>query len=98
GPVDVIVRAVNEAHEIEEVGLAMQHAEGARPRIPLFQTPRELRQIGRSLLKTVQRWTGRGAAGVKTGSPDGKARSPEPSVAPSAGDKAGQRSEPPKSD
>jgi NhaP-type Na+/H+ and K+/H+ antiporter len=28
GPVDLIVRRVNEAHEIEEVGLAMEHAEG----------------------------------------------------------------------
>jgi cell volume regulation protein A len=53
GPVDLIVRRVNDNHEIEEAGLAMEHAEGRRPRIPVFQNPREigdlLRKWGRRL-------------------------------------------------
>jgi potassium/hydrogen antiporter len=42
GAVDIIVRRVNEMHEILEVGLAMEQTRAAIPRIPLFQTPREL--------------------------------------------------------
>lgn len=42
GAVDIIVRRVNEVHEILEVGLAMEQTRAAIPRIPLFQTPREL--------------------------------------------------------
>jgi cell volume regulation protein A len=42
GAVDLIVRQVSDAHEIEEVGLAMEHAEEARPRIPIFQNPKEI--------------------------------------------------------
>jgi potassium/hydrogen antiporter len=52
GPVDLIVRRVNEAHEIEEVGLAMEHAEEPRPRIPIFQSPKEISDIARG-------WAGR---------------------------------------
>ncbi len=42
GTVDVVVRRVSEANAIEEVGLAMEHVEEARPRIPLFQRPHEI--------------------------------------------------------
>ena len=42
GAVDIIVRRVNEMHEILEVGLAMEQTRVAIPRIPLFQTPQEI--------------------------------------------------------
>jgi cell volume regulation protein A len=50
GPVDLIVRQVSETHAIEEVGLAMEHAAGARPHIPLFQSPREIAALVRAWL------------------------------------------------
>ena len=50
GAVDVIVRRVSEAHVIEEVGLAMEHAAEARPRIPLFQRPAEIAALVRGWL------------------------------------------------
>jgi potassium/hydrogen antiporter len=52
GAVDIVVRRVNEAHAIEEVGLAMEHVDEARPRIPLFQRPHEIRSL-------VKGWFGR---------------------------------------
>jgi cell volume regulation protein A len=42
GPVDLIVRQVSDEHEIEEVGLALEHRETARPRLPRFHTWQEL--------------------------------------------------------
>jgi potassium/hydrogen antiporter len=45
GPVDLIVRRVSEAHAPLELGLAMEHAEEALPRIPLFQSPGEIREL-----------------------------------------------------
>ena len=42
GSVDIVVRRVSEANAIEEVGLAMEHVEETRPRIPLFQRPHEI--------------------------------------------------------
>lgn len=45
GAVDAVVRRVSEEHVIEEVGLAMEHIAEARPRIPLFQRPNEIRAI-----------------------------------------------------
>ena len=48
GAVDLIVRRVNDTHEILEVGLAMEHGRAAVPRIPLFQTPRELAALIRA--------------------------------------------------
>ncbi|MEX0851937.1 MAG: potassium/proton antiporter [Bauldia sp.] len=50
GDVDLIVRRVSDDHAIEEIGLAMEHAAEARPRIPLFQSPRELVQLWRDWL------------------------------------------------
>jgi cell volume regulation protein A len=50
GAVDVVVRRVSEAHLVEEVGLSMEHVEGARPRIPLFQRPHEIRALVRGWL------------------------------------------------
>ena len=52
GPVDVIVRRVSEAHEIEEIGLAMEHTQAARPQIPLFQSPKEIAAL-------IRAWRGR---------------------------------------
>src|SRR5262249_23085345 len=50
GLVDLIVRRVGEDHTIEEVGLALEHETRARPRMPLFQSWREIRaMIGRRL-------------------------------------------------
>lgn len=45
GPVDIIVRRVDDKHEIQEVGLAVESAPVTRPRIPLFQNPKELRAL-----------------------------------------------------
>jgi cell volume regulation protein A len=45
GPVDLIVRRVDDAHQIVEVGLALEHGSRARPRLPLFQSPREIREL-----------------------------------------------------
>jgi len=45
GPVDIIVRHVNDDHEVEEVGLALEHREPSRPRLPVFHTWSELREI-----------------------------------------------------
>jgi cell volume regulation protein A len=41
GPVDLIVRRLNDAHEIEEVGLALERRSGPR-KLPLFQNRREI--------------------------------------------------------
>jgi len=56
GPLDIIVRRVSDEHLIEEVGLAMEHSRQERPRMPLFQTPRELAALFRRWLAG----TGRG--------------------------------------
>lgn len=45
GDVDVIVRQVGDDHEILEVGLAMEHTATPRPRIPVFQSQREIRDL-----------------------------------------------------
>jgi cell volume regulation protein A len=47
GPVDIIVRHVSEDHEVEEVGLALEHRDPPRPRLPVFHSWSELRQIAR---------------------------------------------------
>ena len=51
GAVDIIVRRVNESHEIQEVGLAMEHREAVRPPIPLFQSPHEIVGLVRGWLR-----------------------------------------------
>ena len=55
GDVDIVVRRVNDAHEIEEVGLALEHTETSGPRIPLFQSPKEI-------AAGIRRWRERRAA------------------------------------
>jgi cell volume regulation protein A len=45
GPVDIVVRSVDDKHEIREVGLAVESVPVTRPRIPLFQNPKELRAL-----------------------------------------------------
>lgn len=47
GEVDIVVRRVNDDHEIEEIGVAMEHAKIAEPRIPIFQSPREIADLVR---------------------------------------------------
>lgn len=48
GEVDLIVRRVGESHEIEEVGLAMEHSNsGPRPHIPFFHSPQEIKAMAR---------------------------------------------------
>ena len=59
GPVDLIVRRVNDDHEIEEVGLAIEHAEEARPRIPIFQNPKEIGELARGWWARMQRGVAR---------------------------------------
>ena len=50
GDVDIIVRRVNEEHEVLEVGLAMEHTGTAPPSIPLFQSPKEISALVREWL------------------------------------------------
>jgi len=47
GLVDLIVRRVGEDHSIEEVGLALEHEQRTRPRMPVFQSWREIRAMVR---------------------------------------------------
>ena len=51
GPVDLIVRTVNEDHEIEEVGLALEPTRQTRPRIPVFQNRKEIAAFIRGLTR-----------------------------------------------
>jgi cell volume regulation protein A len=60
GLVDIIVRKVDPKHAIEEVGLAVEPVEVARPRIPVFQNPKELRTI---IGEYVARWRERRSQG-----------------------------------
>ena len=76
GAVDLIVRRVGADHEIEEIGLALEQSRAAPPRIPLFQTPREIA----ALFST---WRTRGKVG---GAPIGVAAEAPPGAAgPAAG-------------
>jgi len=56
GLVDLIVRRVGEDHTIEEAGLALEHEQRARPRLPLFQSWREIRAM-------LPAWLGRSKGG-----------------------------------
>jgi len=51
GAVDIIVRRVNDAHDIEEVGLAMEQMHPPLPQIPLFQSPREIAALVKGWLR-----------------------------------------------
>lgn len=64
GAVDIVVRRVNDDHGIEEVGLAMEHLQVARPRIPIFQSPREIAALFKGWLP------GRKAASPAAGADD----------------------------
>ena len=52
GPIDLIVRSVDDQHGIVDVGLALEHSRRPPPQIPLFQSPREIAGLVRS-------WRGR---------------------------------------
>jgi cell volume regulation protein A len=47
GPIELIVRAVDDEHQIVDVGLALEHSQKP-PQIPLFHTPREIAGAVRS--------------------------------------------------
>jgi cell volume regulation protein A len=49
GPIDLIVRQTTDDHAIEEVGLALEPSRQTRPRIPLFQSPKEIAAFFRGL-------------------------------------------------
>lgn len=59
GDVDVVVRRVNDEHEILEVGLAMEHTGARPPRIPFFQSPKEIAAMVRRWLA---RWRKKGTS------------------------------------
>jgi hypothetical protein len=42
---------VSETHQILEIGLAMEQSRVAAPKIPLFQTPREIAALARAWLQ-----------------------------------------------
>jgi cell volume regulation protein A len=64
GLVDLIVRRVGKDHAIEEVGLALEHEQRTRPRMPLFQSWREIRSVTRRWLVKLKRvGRRRGASG-----------------------------------
>lgn len=42
GPIDLIVRSVDDEHRIIDVGLALEHTRRPPPQIPLFQGPKEI--------------------------------------------------------
>ncbi len=48
GPIDLIVRSVDDEHQIADVGLALEHTRRPPPQIPLFQGPREIAGLVRS--------------------------------------------------
>jgi cell volume regulation protein A len=50
GPVDLIVRTTSDEHEIEEVGLALEPTRQTRPRIPVFQSRKEIADFIRGFL------------------------------------------------
>lgn len=50
GPVDLIVRTTSDEHEIEEVGLALEPTRQTRPRIPVFQSRKEIADFLRGFL------------------------------------------------
>jgi cell volume regulation protein A len=52
GPVDLIVRRVSDDHAIEEVGLALESLRRSRPRVPVFQSRKEIAEM-------LRKWWGR---------------------------------------
>jgi hypothetical protein len=64
GSVALIVRMVDEHHQIEEIGLAVLPAPIAAPRIPMFQSPREIAAGTRSLFGRLRRRKGIPVEGI----------------------------------
>jgi cell volume regulation protein A len=100
GPVDLIVRQMNEEHEIEEVGLALEHRDRPRPRLPVFHSWAELRAMARGWWKwgkTPAAPAGTAAAPPAAGeTPSGEAGNEKPAV-PIAEPPAEDPDEPPAS-
>ena len=65
GEVDVIVRRVDEEHNVLEVGLAMEHTATAPPSIPLFQSPKEIAALVKDWLGRWRKKPGNGKAPLK---------------------------------
>lgn len=55
GSVALIVRMVDEDHQIEEIGLAVEPAPVAAPKIPMFQSPGEIAGMARGLARRIGR-------------------------------------------
>jgi cell volume regulation protein A len=55
GPIDLIVRSVDEDHRIVDVGLALEHSGRTPPRIPLFHSPKEIAGLMRDWRSRLQR-------------------------------------------
>ena len=53
GSVALIVRLVDEDHQIEEIGLSVQPAPMAAPNIPVFQSPGEIADMARRLVRRI---------------------------------------------
>jgi len=82
GPIELIVRNVDEDHQIADVGLALEHSQRP-PQIPLFQTPREIVGIVRSWRGRLER-PARSAAAADEPVPAGEAAVPAVETAASS--------------
>jgi cell volume regulation protein A len=91
GPVDLIVRRVNEDHAIEEAGVALAPTRAAPVNIPIFQSPREIAASFRGLR---ERFGKREAAPAETPSAATPASAAPPDGAPEGGDSANADKEP----
>jgi potassium/hydrogen antiporter len=56
GPIELVIRNIGENHEVTSVGLALEPTGLARPRLPLFQRPSDIRKAVRSLIQRLRFW------------------------------------------
>ncbi|HET7714071.1 MAG TPA: potassium/proton antiporter [Bauldia sp.] len=70
GPIDLIVRSVDDEHAIVDVGLALEHSRQPPPQIPLFQSPREIAGL-------VKAWRARRTSAKAEGAPPSGDKSPD---------------------
>jgi cell volume regulation protein A len=94
GPVDLIVRQVSEEHEIEEVGLALEHRPTARTRLPAIHNWRDMRAYLRPRRAGGQAPAGAGE--TSPAAPQGPAAQEKPAPPP-GGPPEGNPDEPPAS-
>jgi len=90
GPVDLIVRRVSDEHEVEEVGLALEHEHRIAPNVPVFQSPRELAEMlagwWRRFVGTRQKASAGAAAPSEPTAPQPPPAALDPSAAAAAPD------------